>query len=405
MRVVAARPGARTRARTDRAAARALLSPIDVKHDLAWARRTLDDDPRTSAEEAGLRYVDGEEPGYGRRKRGRGFSYLDLDGETVRSARLRGRFDRLVIPPAWTEVWICRDRRGHIQATGRDDAGRKQYIYHPDWRRARDRHKYDRVVAFGKVLPRIRRQVERDLDGGGLSRERVLASVVRLLETTLVRVGNDEYARKHEHYGLTTIRKKHVVRDGDEPEVVLDFTAKSGKNWRVEIDDPELVEIIVECLETPGYELFKYFDDDGRKRDVTSEDVNAYLREAAQARVTAKDFRTWAGTVLAAVALEEIERVDDEARHDRRLLRAIERVAKELGNTVAVCRSCYIHPEVLSPSEEDIASVAAAVRDRAQVKLRDELALLRPEEAAVLAYLEHRLDQRSRRVEPIRLAS
>ena len=314
----------------------------------------------------------------------------------MRSDRLRGRFDRLVIPPAWSDVWICRDPRGHIQATGRVDAGRKQYIYHPAWRRVRDRHKYDRVIAFGKVLPNIRRRVERDLEGEGLTRARVLASVVRLLETTLVRVGNDEYARKNESYGLTTIRKKHVVRGDGDTDIVLDFKAKSGKDWRVEI---------VECLETPGYELFKYLDDDGRKRDVTSEDVNAYLREAARARVTAKDFRTWAGTVLAAVALEELERVDDEARQDRRLLRAVERVAKELGNTVAVCRSCYIHPQVLGQSEEDITTVAAAVRDRAQAKLRDELATLRPEEAAVLAYLEQRLDERSLDAVPIRLAS
>lgn len=375
-----------------------------VKHDLSWARRILDDDPHASAEEARLRYVDGDEPGYGRRKCGRGFTYFDARGETVRSDRLRGRFDRLVIPPAWRDVWICRDPRGHIQATGRDDAGRKQYIYHPAWRRVRDRHKYDRVIAFGKVLPSIRRRVERDMETEGLTRRRVLASVVRLLETTLIRIGNDEYARKNESYGLTTIRKKHVVR-GDGADIVLDFKAKSGKDWRVEVDDPALVEVIVECLETPGYELFKYLDDDGRKRDVTSEDVNAYLREAAQARVTAKDFRTWAGTVLAAVALEELERVDDEARQDRRLLRAVERVAKELGNTVAVCRSCYIHPQVLGQSEEDIATVAAAVRDRAQAKLRDELATLRPEEAAVLAYLEQRLDERSLEAAPIRLAS
>lgn len=381
-------------------AARALRTsdPMAGSRKPSWASGVLEDDPRASAKAAGLRYVADDEPGYTRRRCGRGFSYRDWNRRTVRRASLRDRFASLAIPPAWTEVWICRDDEGHIQATGRDDAGRKQYIYHPRWREVRDRAKFDRVVAFGRLLPRIRARVAEDLRREGLDRRRVLASVVRLLETTLARVGNDEYAQKNESYGLTTIRKKHVVHaDGDE--VVLEFDGKGKKQWCIEVAEPEVTEVIAECLETPGYELFKYFDSDGVKRDVTSDDVNTYLREIARARVTAKDFRTWAGTVLAAVALEELERVEPDVRHDKRLVRAVERVAEDLGNTPAICRSCYIHPEVLGDVEDDVEVLATEVRRRAKAKLRDEMGSLRPEEAAVLAYLEKRLAERASEAE------
>ncbi|MAQ16059.1 MAG: DNA topoisomerase I [Sandaracinus sp.] len=364
---------------------------------LTWARRILEDDPLASAEAAGLRYVAGEEPGFTRVRWGKGFSYRDWQGRTVRDARLRERFEALVIPPAWTEVWICRSSNGHLQATGRDEAGRKQYLYHPGWRVVRDRQKYDRVVAFGRVLPSIRAQVARDLKKPALSRPYVLASVVKLLETTLVRVGNDEYSRKNSSYGLTTLRKKHVLRGPSSGELTLAFPGKSGKDWNVDVTDRPLVDAIVACLETPGWEVFKYFDEDGVKRDVKSDDVNAYLREISGANVTAKDFRTWAGTVLAAVALEELERTEPQARHDKRLVRAIERVSQELGNTPSVCRSCYVHPEVLGDTKAGMESVAEAVRQRAQAKLRNEIASLRAEEAAVLAFLEARLAERDKR--------
>ncbi len=282
-------------------------------------------------------------------------------------------------------MWICRHANGHIQATGRDEAGRKQYLYHPGWREERDRAKYDRVVAFGKLLPTIRARVEEHMaSGDALTRERVLATVVKLLETTLVRVGNDEYAKNNGSYGLTTIRSKHVKRG--ESEVVLDFAGKSGKDWSVTVEDPSLIEVIIECLETPGYEVFKYFDEAGVKRDVTSDDVNAYLGEISGARVTAKDFRTFAGTVLAAVALEELERTEPDARYEKRLVRAIERVAEQLGNTPSVCRGCYVHPAVLEHLEEGVSAVAAAVRERARTLRRVDA--LRPEEEAVLEYLE-----------------
>lgn len=351
----------------------------------------LEDDPQQSAALAGLRYVSDEAPGFRRLRWGRGFTFRDHLGKTVTSATHRARFASLVIPPAWKDVWICRHANGHIQATGRDEAGRKQYLYHPRWREVRDRAKYDRVVAFGKLLPKIRARVKKDIASGDeLTRERVLATVVKLLETTLVRVGNDEYAKNNGSYGLTTIRSKHVTRSDDQ--VVLDFAGKSGKDWNVTVEDPALIDVILECLETPGYEVFKYFDHAGVKRDVTSDDVNAYLREISGAHVTAKDFRTFAGTVLAAVALEELERVEPDARYEKRLVRAIERVAEQLGNTPSVCRGCYVHPAVLEHLEEGVSAVAAAVRQRAK-SLRD-VDALRPEEAAVLEYLEAGMNAR-----------
>ena len=295
----------------------------------------------------------------------------------MRDAALKRRFAALVIPPAWTEVWICRYANGHLQATGRDQAGRKQYIYHPRWRDARDREKFERTIEFGRVLPRIRKQVDADLEQEGLPRAKVLAAVVRLLETTLARIGNPEYAKRNDSYGLTTLRKKHVDRDGDADGLALEFEGKSGKPWRVEVNDPRVVEVIEDCLETPGYELFKYLDDEGVRRDVTSDDVNAYLREAAGAEVTAKDFRTWAATVLAAAALSEAEVAPTAKENDRQLVAVVRQVAEQLGNTPAICRQAYIHPEIL-----DVASELQLETPR-----RRPTGLTR-EEAAVLVYLE-----------------
>lgn len=362
---------------------------------LSTLRAVLADDPGASARAAGLRYVGDEEPGYARRRCGKGFSYRDWRGRTVRDPALRQRFAALAVPPAWSEVWICRYRKGHIQATGRDAAGRKQYIYHPRWREARDRVKYDRMVVFGKLLPRIRERVDADLEVPGLTREKVLAAVVRLLETSLARVGNDQYARDNQSFGLTTIRKKHVEANGHPQEFLLEFEGKGGKPWRVEVDDPRVGAVVAECLETAGYELFKYFDDAGVKRDVTSDDVNEYLRDVAGAEVTAKDFRTWAGTVLCTLALQEVERIHPDAEAKGKLLRAIERVAEELGNTPAICRQAYIHPRVLDDAEEGrlLTTLEACTRERP----RQELFGLAPEEAAVLAFLERGLDRPTER--------
>ncbi|MGE0790532.1 MAG: DNA topoisomerase IB [Sandaracinaceae bacterium] len=374
--------------------------------DRALIRRLLEDDPIACAEQARLLYVDPDEPGYSRRPRGRGFSYFDPSGQLVRHGARRSRFASLAIPPAWTEVWICSSPRGHIQATGRDDAGRKQYIYHPEWRRVRDERKYDRVLAFGRLLPIIRRKVHEDLSSSDeLSRSRVLASVVRLLETTLIRVGNDEYAKHNESYGLTTLRKKHVRCEEGEAPVVFEFPGKTGKEWRVGVEEDEVASVILECLETPGYELFKYFDASGQKRDVTSDDVNRYLQELASAHVTAKDFRTFAGTVLAAVAIEELERERPELEPDKRTLRAVERVANALGNTPAICRSCYIHPEVLSPSDDDVRTLAAALRNRKAPTVREALGRLSPAEEIVLRHLERSFRRRREDAGPLSLAS
>ena len=316
-------------------------------------RRALEDDPRATAEAAGLRYVSDDDPGYTRRRCGRGFTYRDSRGRTVRDEAKRSRFEDLAIPPAWTDVWICRHEDGHLQATGRDDEDRKQYVYHPRFREARERAKYDRMVPFARLLPRIRRRVRRDLGRSGLPREKVLAAVVRLLESSRARVGNDEYARRNGSYGLTTLRKRHVETEGGENgELVLDFPGKGGKPWRIEVDDPGLVEVVVECLQTPGWRLFKYFDESGEKREVTADDVNEYLASIADAPVRAKDFRTWNGTVLAAAALREIDGFADESDGREPVTRAIERVAEQLGNTPAICRACYVHPRVLEAWEE-----------------------------------------------------
>jgi DNA topoisomerase-1 len=301
-------------------------------------------EPKNLTRDAGLVYVSDDRPGISRRRHGKGFSYRRPDGELVRDPEVRRRIDALAIPPAYRDVWISADPRGHLQATGRDERGRKQYIYHPRWHDLRGQHKFDRLLVFAEVLPRIRRRVGSDLRLEGLQREKVLAAVVRLLESTLVRVGNASYARENGSFGLTTIRKKHVALEEDT--VVFEFQGKGGQEWRVESDDERITEVVRQCVEIPGYELFKYIDDDGTKRDVESGDVNDYLRGVTNEEITAKDFRTWAGTVLCAETLAG--RVHTNEREAKKNVgAAVREVSGSLGNTPSVCRQSYIHPVII----------------------------------------------------------
>ena len=338
------------------------------------------------AEAAGLRYVNDTAPGVGRRRAGKGFSYIGLDGERITDANRVGWFKSLAIPPAWTDVWICPIKHGHIQATGRDARGRKQYRYHPEWREVRDEAKYGRLIEFARALPRIRRHTDRDLRRRGLPREKVLALIVRLLEETLIRVGNEEYVRENRSFGLSTLRDRHV--EGKGLDLRFSFKGKSGKEHIVPVRDRRIARLVKQCQDIPGQELFQYYDADGSRVDVTSGDVNAYLREISGDEFTAKDFRTWAGTVAAAMALEEFLEIDDEAGRKKAIVEAIELVAKRLGNTPAVSRACYVHPEVIERYLDG--TMIDALSRRARGVGRGAHAL-RPEEAAVLGLLQARL--------------
>jgi len=297
------------------------------------------------AESAGLTYVNPHDPGMSRLAVGHDkFKYIDADGKPVRDAKTLDRIAKLVIPPAWTKVWICADPRGHIQVTGRDQRGRKQYRYHPDWRTVRDQDKYEHMIAFGRALPKLRRQVDADLARHGLARERVLAAVVRLLEVTLIRVGNDEYARANKSFGLTTMQKRHVKISS--VGAVFEFRGKSGKPHRTGFHDRRLARLVRSCQELRGQRLFQFIDETGEKRPVESADVNAYLHAAMGEEFTAKDFRTWAGTLATLELLEAQDPVESEAAAKRVVAACVKQVAARLGNTPAVCRACYIHPAV-----------------------------------------------------------
>jgi DNA topoisomerase-1 len=344
-------------------------------------------EPVDSARLAQLRYASDDQPGIRRQKCGAGFAYYDPAGKPVRDRATLIRIRRLVIPPAWTDVWISPYENGHLQATGRDARGRKQYRYHARWRQVRDETKYTKMLLFARALPKIRRQVEEDVKLPGLSRRKVLATVVRLLEATLIRVGNDEYARNNNSYGLTTMQDKHVEVNGSQ--VRFNFHGKSGKWHTIELADRRLARIVNHCQDLPGQGLFQYLDDEGVQRDVTSQDVNDYLREIAGDEFTAKDFRTWAGTVLAAMALEEFEKFDSKAQRKRNIVRAIEHVAERLGNTPSVCKKCYVHPLVLDSYLDG--TMLDTLKQRAQAEMMESLDKLRPEEAAVLGLLQQRL--------------
>jgi DNA topoisomerase-1 len=333
-----------------------------------------------------LRFVSDSTPGIRRVRSGSTFRYTRPDGRTIRDPATLKRIRALAIPPAWTDVWICPEAEGHIQAVGRDQRKRKQYRYHTDYRAAQDEAKFERMVAFGKILPKIRRTVARDMARPGLSRRKVLAAVVRLLETSLIRVGNDEYAKSNGSFGLTTLRDKHVAVEGGL--VRFQFRGKSGIAHEIDVEDRRLAKIIKSCQDLPGQELIQYKDENGQVRDVTSNDVNEYLREVAGEEFTAKDFRTWAGTVLATLALQEIEAFDSKAQAKRNVMAAIRRVAEKLGNTPAVCRKCYVHPRIIDAYLQG--TMLDAMRRRAadqMTHIRD----LAPEEAAVLALLRRRL--------------
>lgn len=334
-----------------------------------------------AAGHAGLRYVVDEGPGITRRRRGGTFVYDLPSGARLRDKPTLQRIRALAIPPAWTEVWICPAANGHIQATGRDARRRKQYRYHARWRAVRDASKYERLLAFGAVLPRIRQRVAADLRRKDLSREKVMATIVRLLETTLIRVGNDEYAQQNGSYGLTTLHNRHARVNGTQ--ITFSFKGKSGRQHQIGVKDPRLAKLVRRCQELPGQQLFEYLDEAGAVHAVTSDDVNAYLRDIAGDEFSAKDFRTWAGTVHAAVALSTFEKFHSLSEAKRQVMHAIEMVAERLGNTAAVCRRCYIHPAILDGYMSGQIIAVSPVQ-----RLRKAAAKLRPEESAVMALLK-----------------
>jgi DNA topoisomerase I len=344
-------------------------------------------DPTQAAKAAGLRYATDKRPGIQRKRAGKAFRYNALDGQSIRDPEILARIRSLAIPPAWEEVWICPSPLGHIQATGRDEKGRKQYRYHPRWREVRDGAKYDRMMAFGRTLPQLREQTDRDLALPGLPRRKVVAAIVQLLEQSLIRVGNDEYAKANHSFGLTTMFDKHVALDG--ASIQFKFRGKSGIRHKIDIRDRRLARIVKRCQELPGQELFQYIDEDGATQDIDSSDINDYLREMTGQDFTAKDFRTWAGTVLAAMALQEFEAFDSQAQARKNVVRAIESVAERLGNTPTVCRKCYVHPALLDAYQDG--SMIEAVRQRADQEMEKSLGNLKPEEAAVMALLQNRL--------------
>jgi DNA topoisomerase-1 len=348
-------------------------------------------DPVEVAEDAGLRYVSDDQPGYTRKRKGDDFEYFDTEGKRIRDETRLLRLKRLAVPPAYTDVWLCPSPNGHIQATGRDARGRKQYRYHERWREVRDENKYDRMVVFGKALPKIRRRVNRDLKLRGLPREKVLATVVQLLGRTLIRVGNEEYAKENRSFGLTTMRNRHV--DVSATKLRFSFRGKSGKDHEVDVTDRRLAKIIRQLQDLPGQEVFQYLNERGERRKVTSEDVNDYLREITGEDFTAKDFRTWAGTVLAAIALNAQEAFKNKTQEKKNIKDAISAVAKILGNTPTICRKCYVHPAVLETYLNG--EMIEGLRQKTEETLERKRGDLKSEEAAVMSFLQARLKKRT----------
>jgi DNA topoisomerase-1 len=342
----------------------------DMPDDLAPASPALED-----MEAAGLVYVSDSDRGITRSKAGAGFNYRKPNGEPVTDEKTLDRIRKLAIPPAWTEVWICAKANGHIQAVGRDQKGRKQYRYHERWREVRDAHKYDRVIAFGRALPKLRKRVDEDLSRRGLPREKVLAAVIRVMEMTLIRVGNEEYAKQNKSFGLTTLRDRHAKIGASG--AVFEFRGKSGKVHKTGFNDRRLARIVKACQDLPGQRLFQYLDEDGVQHVVESSDVNAYLREVLGEDFSAKDFRTWAGTLSAARGLIELPQCSSASDAKRNINTCVKAVAGVLGNTAAVCRSAYIHPVVIESYQKGALPLKPAKDSRAF-----ELAVLRFLEAA-----------------------
>ena len=344
-----------------------------------------------AAEEAGLRYVSDDRPGYTRKRNGDDFDYFDAEGKQIRDEQRLVRLKRLAIPPAWTDVWICPAPNGHIQATGRDARRRKQYLYHERWREVRDENKYDRILDFAKALPKIRRRVAKDLKLPGLPREKVLATVVQLLERTFIRIGNDEYARENKSFGLTTMKDRHVEVKGSK--LRFRFRGKSGREHEVDVTDRHIAKIISKLQDLPGQDLFQYVDDDGKVGNISSTDVNEYLREISGEDFSAKDFRTWAGTVLTAIALKAQEKFETKKQAKSNITTAIKTVAAILGNTPAICRKCYVHPEIFE-NYLDQKSIDGLKQMTEEALEKDDVDL-RSSEKAVLKFLESRLAEKN----------
>jgi DNA topoisomerase-1 len=346
-------------------------------------------DPIESAKAVGLVYVSDNVPGIQRRRTGkRGFTYIGVDGKPIRDAAEIRRIESLAIPPAYQNVWICPIANGHLQATGRDAKGRKQYRYHPLWRSVRDQTKFTRMLVFSQSLPQIRQRIEQDLALPGLPKQKVLAAIVRLMELTRIRVGNEEYAKTNQSYGLTTLQDEHVTIKGTR--IQFQFRGKSGVSHDIELSDRRLARIVKRCQDIPGQDLFQYLDDAGNSQSVSSTDVNNYLREISGQDFTAKDFRTWAGTVLAASHLVEIGTFTSQTAAKKNLNQAIKAVATHLGNRPATCRKYYVHPAVLTAYLDDsLHGIMQKYTDR----VIEEIHALRSEELAVVALLEHQLQR------------
>ena len=347
-------------------------------------------DVRAAARAAKLHYVQDDRPGIRREATEHGFVYRDVRGVQITDAHEIERINKLAVPPAYTDVWICKDPNGHLQASGRDARGRKQYRYHARWREIRDEAKYGKMLVFGAQLPLIRERVDHDLRLAGMPKRKVVAAIVRLLERSLARIGNEEYARTNNSFGLTTLRHRHVKVAGSR--VTLDFRAKHGIQRHIELTDRRLSNIVKRLDDLPGQELFQFLDADGGLHAIGSDDVNSYLHEVTGQNITAKDFRTWAATNLAALALREFEAFDSKARAKKNVLNAIEAVSKLLGNTPAICRKCYIHPAIFEGYLDG--SLVAGLADRAAEVLTDTATAkgkLSAEEMAVTAFLEHKL--------------
>jgi DNA topoisomerase-1 len=340
--------------------------------------------PVASAATAGLRYVSDQIPGIRREKGPGGFKYIGPDGRVIRSAADLARIRALAIPPAWTDVWICSHPRGHLQATGRDSKHRKQYRYHHDWRVCRDETKFDRMQAFAGALASIRRRTAADLARPGLPRDKVLAAIVQLLEKSLIRVGNEEYARQNRSFGLTTLRNRHVRVRG--ARLRFEFRGKSGIHHSVAVNNRRLAKVVKQCRDLPGQELFQYLDENGERQGIDSGDINRYVKDVTGEDFTAKDFRTWCGTVLAVRALREFEPADTKTDSEKNVVTAIEAVAKLLGNTRAVCRKSYVHPGIIDCYVE---GAMIAVIDRRFKAARKSTSGLRADEVAVMALLAH----------------